>query len=78
MDGVAQVQAVEVDILEFEARADVMVEQRELDAELAQCSSDLGGQLLAASDFLGAVRISNTREDTHQLLPDALPAPAPA
>ena len=39
-----EVQAVEVDVLEFEACADVMVEQRKLDAQLAQRIPDLRGQ----------------------------------
>jgi hypothetical protein len=33
---VDQIEAVEVDVLEFEAGADVVVEQRELDAQFAQ------------------------------------------
>jgi hypothetical protein len=56
-----EVQAVEVDVPELEARADVMVEQRKLDAELAQSVSDLGVQLLAASYFLSTFRCFGIR-----------------
>src|SRR6266508_1804540 len=41
---VDEVQAVQVDVIEVEMGADVVIEQRELDAQLAQRLLDRGGQ----------------------------------
>jgi len=44
-----QIKAVQVDVLEFKPRADVVVEQRQLVAQLAERILDRGGQSSSAA-----------------------------
>jgi hypothetical protein len=46
-----QVEAIEVHIPEIELRANLMVEQGQLDSQLAQQSADLVGELLAVAQL---------------------------
>jgi hypothetical protein len=51
-----EVEAIEVHIPEIGLCADLMVEQRQLDSQIAQQPADLVGELLAVADLRPTVR----------------------